>query len=247
VLSDSLQVAFALIVVVVVPVVSIASTRQAEIRSVPRLAIYLSAVLSEWLLALVGGAVVLVASTKLSPGGFRTCSLAAFATWTSLLSGFALAGLVGILVAERRGWLQPESELVHLLMPSTRREKLWAALLVAPTAGFCEEFIYRGFLLSVLSHWCHSLLWGWSLSSLAFGLAHIYQGVSGVLRVTIMGALLAWPAVHLGSLYPSMTSHFLIDAVALVWLGPRLLDSSLVIVRILLSDLSQAASRSMSF
>jgi len=223
VLAKSLEIAFALIVVVAVPALSIVSTRQAEIRTAPRLAIYFSAVFSEWLLALIGGAVVLVASTRLSPAGFEACSPAAFAAWTSLLTGVALAGLGVVLVAERHGWLQPESELVHLLMPSTPKEKLWAALVVAPSAGFCEEFLYRGFLLSVLSHWCHSVGWGWALSSVAFGLAHTYQGVSGVVRVAIMGALLAWPAVHLGSLYPSMAAHFLIDAVALVWLGPRFL------------------------
>jgi len=226
VLANSLEIAFALIVVVVVPVLSIASIRQAEIRTAPRLAIYASAVLSEWLLALIGGAVVLAASTRLSPAGFRACSPAAFGAWTSLLAGLALAGLGVVLVAEGRGWLQPESELVHLLMPSTAREKLWAALVVAPTAGFCEEFLYRGLLLSVFSHWCHSVGWGWALSSVAFGLAHTYQGASGVARVMIMGALLAWPAVHLGSLYPSMAAHFLIDAVALVWLGPRYLSRS---------------------
>ena len=222
-LANSLEIAFALVVVVAVPALSFASTRQAEIRTAPRLAIYASAVLSEWLLALIGGAVVLLASASLSPAGFRACSPAEFATWTCLLAALSLAGLGIVLVAERHGWLQPESDLVHLLMPSTPREKVWAALVVAPSAGFCEEFLYRGFLLSVCSHWCHSVGWGWVLSSVAFGLAHTYQGVSGVVRVMIMGALLAWPAVHLGSLYPSMAAHFLIDAVALIWLGPRFL------------------------
>ena len=37
----------------------------------------------------------------------------------------------------------------------------------------------------------------------------------------LLGALLAWPVVEMGSLYPSMTAHFLIDAVALLWLGPK--------------------------
>ena len=225
-LAKSLEVVFVVIVMVVVPALSVATTRQPEIRTAPRLAIYLSAVLSEWALALVGGAVVLVASTRLWPAGFRLCARGAFFTWTSFLTGLSLAGLGLVLWAERRGWLQPESDLVHLLMPSTPREKLWAALMVAPSAGFCEEFLYRGFLLSVLSHWCHSVGWGWALSSLAFGFAHTYQGVSGVIRVTMMGALLAWPAVQLGSLYPSMAAHFLIDAVALVWLGPRFLRKS---------------------
>jgi membrane protease YdiL (CAAX protease family) len=44
-----------------------------------------------------------------------------------------------------------------------------------------------------------------------------------VLRAAVLGALLAYPVVRLGSLYPSMLAHGLIDALALVWLGPRLL------------------------
>jgi len=109
VLAHSLEIAFALIVVVAVPVLSVVSTRRAEIRTVPRLALYSSAALSEWLLALVGGAVVLAASPRLSPAGFKACPPAAFTVWTSALAGLALAGLGLVLVAERRGWLQPES------------------------------------------------------------------------------------------------------------------------------------------
>jgi len=41
------------------------------------------------------------------------------------------------------------------------------------------------------------------------------------LRALLVVCLLAWPAVQTGSLYPSMTAHFLIDAVALLWLGPK--------------------------
>jgi membrane protease YdiL (CAAX protease family) len=36
-------------------------------------------------------------------------------------------------------------------------------------------------------------------------------------------ARLTIPVIRLGSLYPSMAAHFLIDAVALAWLGPRFL------------------------
>jgi len=71
----------------------------------------------------------------------------------------------------------------------------------------------------------HSSVWAWSLSSAAFGLAHFYQRPSGMMRAAALGALLAWPVVRTGSLYPSMASHFLIDAAAFGWLGPRLLKS----------------------
>jgi membrane protease YdiL (CAAX protease family) len=34
---------------------------------------------------------------------------------------------------------------------------------------------------------------------------------------------LAVPVIRTGSLWPSIAAHFLIDAVALAWLGPRFL------------------------
>ena len=69
----------------------------------------------------------------------------------------------------------------------------------------------------------HSISWAWVLCSVAFGLAHFYQGWSGMTRAGLLGALLAYPVVRLGNLYPSMLAHWLIDAVALAWLGPWLI------------------------
>ena len=124
---------------------------------------------------------------------------------------------------ERAGWWPEESELVRLLIPETRREKVWAVFAVSTTAALCEEFLYRGILLAVLVEWLHSVPWAWVISSLAFGMAHVYQGASGALRAAALGALLAYPVLHLGTLYPSMAAHFVVDAVALAWLGPKFL------------------------
>jgi membrane protease YdiL (CAAX protease family) len=44
-----------------------------------------------------------------------------------------------------------------------------------------------------------------------------------MVRASLLGALLAYPVIHFGSLYPSMLAHGLIDALALVWLGPKIL------------------------
>jgi CAAX protease family protein len=111
--------------------------------------------------------------------------------------------------------------VVRLLMPENTREKLWALFGLAPTAGLCEEFLYRGFLLAEASGWFHSAVVGVLVSSAAFGLAHLYQGANGAFRAALLGALLAYPVVRVGSLYPSITAHFLIDAAALLWLGPK--------------------------
>lgn len=213
--------AFALLLIVGVPVLSYWTARDLQIYRLPRRVLYLSAVVSQWLLAAAGAAVLWLTSTSVV--FFRAVSASTFIRWTLLLASVSLAGLVILLLLEGRGWWPPESDLVYLLLPSNRRERVWAVLLVAPTAALCEEFLYRGYLLAQLSQWFHSVPWAWGVSSVAFGLAHTYQRTNGMVRASLLGALLAYPVVRLGSLYPSMAAHFLIDALALAWLGPRML------------------------
>lgn len=221
-LSKVVGIFFVLLLVAGVPALSFVTARRSQIRLLPRSTLYFSAVLSQWLLAALGAAVVFL-SSSFSAIGFRAVSDTSFIRWTALLTFVALAASGLVLVLERQGWWPAESELVHLLLPETRLEKLWSVLVLAPTAAFCEEFLYRGYLLAQFFQWFHSVSWGWGLSSLAFGLAHAYQGFGGVVRAALLGALLAYPVMRLGSLYPSMAAHFLIDALALVWLGPKFL------------------------
>jgi membrane protease YdiL (CAAX protease family) len=222
-LSKVVEIVFVLVLVAGVPILSMATTRGIQIHLLPRSALYFSAAISQWLLAALGTVVMFVTSRSFSATGFRTVSGTAFARWTILIAVTALVATGLILLLERRGWWPAESELVYLLMPETRAEKLWAIAVLAPTAAFCEEYLYRAFLLTVLSQRFQSVPWAWVGSSVVFGLAHVYQGASGVFRAALLGALLAYPVMRLGTLYPSMAAHFLIDAVALGWLGPALL------------------------
>jgi len=214
---------FVLLLLVGVPLLSYATMRANHLRQVPRLSLYLSAVLSQWLLAGLGLVVALWTTRGLLATLFHPLPLRVTLLWGGALTLISLGGLGLGLVLEQRGWWPVESELVYLLIPETRREKFWSVLLLAPTAAFCEEFLYRGYLLSVLGQWFHSLSWSWGASSVAFGLAHVYQGWSGMLRAAALGALLAYPVVRFGSLYPSMLAHGLVDALALAWLGPSFL------------------------
>lgn len=222
-LSTLVTILFSLLLLAGVPALSLWTARHGQIRQIPRLSLYFSAVLSQWLLAGLGLPVVLLASRGNLPVFFSTLPLRALAGWALAVAGAALAVLAAELLLERLGWGPVESELVYLLIPQTRVEKLCSLLLVAPTAALCEEFLYRGYLLAQLGQWFHSVSWAWGVSSAAFGLAHAYQGWSGMLRAAVLGAMLAYPVVRLGSLYPSMLAHGLIDALALVWLGPMLL------------------------
>ena len=221
--SNAVQIGFSLLLVVGVPLLSWRSARPEQVKGIPKTALYFSAVVSQWILAAIGVLVVFVAGPEWSALGLAPVSGSGFFTWTAILVLVSVAGLGFVLLLEKRGWWPKESEMVELLMPGNGREKLWAVMGLAPTAGLCEEFLYRGFLLTDATVWFHSAVWGVVVSSVAFGFAHSYQGLNGMVRAGLLGALLAWPVVQTGSLYPSMTAHFLIDAVALLWLGPKFL------------------------
>jgi uncharacterized protein len=95
------------------------------------------------------------------------------------------------------------------IIPHNRVERAWFVP-VAVTAGVCEEFIYRGFLLWVLRPWLG--LWGAALAStISFGLAHAYQGRGGATRAGALGAVFAVLAIVTGSVVPGMVLHALID------------------------------------
>lgn len=220
-LPGALRIGFSIFLIIGVPLLSWRSARPEQLRGIPKSAIYFSAVVSQWVLAGIGALVVYVAGPALQAVGLTAVAESEFFNWTAALVLVSVVGLGLALLLEQRGWWPKESEMVQLLLPQTGREKLWSLLGLAPTAGLCEEFLYRGFLLAEVTSWFHSAVLGVVISSIAFGFAHYYQGLNGMVRAGLLGALLAWPVVQTGSLYPSMTAHFLIDAVALLWLGPK--------------------------
>jgi len=93
---------------------------------------------------------------------------------------------VGRIPAESRGVMQAVAERI---LPQSAVELL-PYLGLATTAGLCEEFLYRGFVMAVLS----SAGLGAGLvvlgSSLLFGLAHSYQGRGGMVMTFLVGGLL---------------------------------------------------------
>jgi len=93
---------------------------------------------------------------------------------------------------------------------------------LAVTAGVCEEFLYRGFAMAALSR-AGAPLWGVIvISSALFGLAHSYQGKSGIAGTGILGLLFAVSRLVFNSLLPVMVWHAAVDVTAGV-AGPRFL------------------------
>jgi uncharacterized protein len=117
---------------------------------------------------------------------------------------------VGKVPLERRGLMQAVAQRI---LPQSTVELL-PYLALAITAGLCEEFLYRGFSMAVLSRLG---LQAWAvvlLSSILFGLAHSYQGRGGVVMTLLIGLVLGASRIAYDSLVPAILWHTALDVVA---------------------------------
>ena len=107
------------------------------------------------------------------------------------------------------------------LLPNTAIERCAFALL-SLSAGVCEEVLYRGFLIRFLHDGAAPLPLAAALlvSSLIFGLGHVYQGLKGVLMTAIAGFGLGLLFLISGSLIPVMVLHALLDLQMVYVLAP---------------------------
>jgi CAAX protease family protein len=98
---------------------------------------------------------------------------------------------------------------VEKLSPHTRSELGWWVAL-SLSAGFCEEFIFRGYLIFAFQPMLG--LWGAAMFSVVvFAAGHAYQGAKGVLATGIVGSLLTLVVLISGSLLPAIALHALVD------------------------------------
>lgn len=91
-----------------------------------------------------------------------------------------------------------------------RRLPIWMVLFIfAVTPAVCEEFLFRGFVLSSLGR--KSALWAIVISSVVFGMMHVLTSnvlaVERFLPSTFMGLILGWVALRTGSIWPGMLLH----------------------------------------
>jgi len=91
--------------------------------------------------------------------------------------------------------------------------ELPAWLGVSLTAGFCEELLFRGFLVWILQPYI-----GWlgaaAVSLAVFTAAHAYQGASGLVRCATLGAIMTAIVFLTQSLWPAIVLHAALD-----WMG----------------------------
>ena len=101
---------------------------------------------------------------------------------------------------------------IDLIRPSTAREHRGFQFL-SIAAGINEEILFRGFLIGVMAMFMP--LWVAAIAAtLLFTLAHIYQGMAGMMRILPISASLAALFVIGGSLWPVIILHILVDSAA---------------------------------
>ncbi|MBN2243478.1 MAG: CPBP family intramembrane metalloprotease, partial [Acidobacteria bacterium] len=89
--------------------------------------------------------------------------------------------------------------------------KLIFARTLSLTAGFCEEVLYRGFLMWYAMTWLPGAA-AVLVSAVLFGAAHLYLGWGvGVLRATIMGGVLGAAYLLTGTLWVPIVLHAAVD------------------------------------
>ena len=177
---------------------------------------YLVSVAFEWLL-------VLFVWFGIRSGGITLRALIAgrWPTWRVALRDLGVAvvflvvsySVIGALGYVLRAHLNMHQNPVLPLLPHGRIE-LIVFCLVALSAGFCEELVFRGYFLRQFSAITKNKTTGLLLQSVVFGLGHGYQGLARMMIIAVEGCLLGILAHWRRSLRPGMIAHGLQDAIA---------------------------------
>lgn len=92
------------------------------------------------------------------------------------------------------------------LLPDTPTERaVWVVL--ALSAGFCEELVFRGYLQRQFAALTGSAFAGIVLQGIVFGFGHLYEGTIAVARIVCFGFLFGALAQWRRSLRPGMLAH----------------------------------------
>ena len=172
------------------------------------------------MLGIAGSSILILWAIKkrtMSSLGFRAVdNVNLTVTYISILI-FVIAYLVDTILTNKSikkqgstaGWFDKYS-----FLPQNKQDLLPYILLCA-CAGFFEEIIYRGFMVSYFMPFHgESALIPW-IAILApaflFSLAHYYQGWTAVVKIGIFSMLFGFIYIYSKSLYPPMILHFFVD------------------------------------
>lgn len=180
---------------------------------------------NQWILVAFGVALWVASGRSFAslgltvPNGWRLWAAIALVLLLAAYQGWAIRVLSRS--AEQRASLRGQVNSLTAVLPQTRTELQWFGG-VSLTAGFCEEFLYRGYFIWVFAPWLG--WWGAAVLALPFfAVAHLYQGWSGALRSAAVGAVFTLVVAVFESLWPAIVLHALVDfgSGTMAWLALR--------------------------
>jgi CAAX protease family protein len=191
-------------------------------------------IIQQWVLTAIAAFIWLHAGRRWEDIGMRP--LAGWRLWESAALVLLLIALnayqVRVIAKSEKTRLAARNsksiKSVEKILPHNEAELRWF-LLVSMTAGFCEEFLFRGYLINALA----PVFTWWGAAALAlipFGLLHGYQGRSGIIKTTIVGGFMTLIVAATHSLIPAVVMHAVIDigggVVAYTIIKPRASDAT---------------------
>lgn len=199
------------VIVVLLVSLSVLSGRQAHSNSLGshHAGRYLFGIGSEWVLLLLAWSGLRLKRIRFAElVGFRR-GLQALAEDVGAAGIFWIIALVvlatiGLLL--RAAHLPAPEKTLMTIAPRTWIEMLlWIALSLS--AGFCEEFVFRGYFLRQFASLGAGMWVGVLCSSLLFGVSHGYEGAAGMIAIAAFGAMFCALAIARGTLRPGMMAH----------------------------------------
>jgi membrane protease YdiL (CAAX protease family) len=187
-----------------------------EVTSRDRVKMYLATIVFQWMLAAAVAWRAFARGLTLNQlairGGLRP-SVIIVAICGAFLIGAAHWANVRRMSRSNHPNLERLRALGVRLFPRSTGE-LILFILLSLTAGICEEFLFRGFVMAAMSR---AGLATWIvviLSSAMFGVAHLYQGKGGSVGTGILGTVFALVRIAYHSLLPAVVWHAALDVVA---------------------------------
>jgi uncharacterized protein len=205
--------------VALVPIWSIWSWKRLERglaagREDARLAAYSETMLLEWGLVIVVLISFLAAGRSPEDLGLLAPLTGSFAITTGIVVIVSILLLAQTRAIRRRegedgGALRRQMASVEKMMPHTAGERS-VFLALSLTAGFCEELLYRGFLIGYFASMTGPVA-AVAIAAVVFGVTHAYQGGLGIVKTGLVGAAMGGIYVVSGSIWPAIILHAVLD------------------------------------
>ena len=97
-----------------------------------------------------------------------------------------------------------------------------ASVPASVSAGFCEEFLFLGFLFLVIARAGGGTKSKLVITSLAFGASHVFWGPWGMLWTTFLGLTFGLVTLWRRNVWPAVIAHTLLD----LCIEPRLIEKA---------------------